>query len=351
MRTPGSPELLEQRRTIAARMFQRGDRSADIALVLEVHVQTVRAWRREFDAGGMDALLRTPHPGPPCRLNDEQKQQLVGWLAQLPSEHGYDQALWTTTLIGRLIRERLGVTYHHDHVGVILHQLGFSHQKPMTRPRERDEAKIQQWKSVTFPAIAKRSRERHATMVFVDEAGYRMLPSVKKQWARRGQTPVLTHRCRHHEKVRVIGGISFPPHVQAGDSTPQTHLQFYPGGNVDQARVAAFVRQLVKQIPGNLTLIWDNLQAHRGKFVQRTLADHPQVEVYPLPAYAPDLNPIEGLWCHSKHHTLANAAATDLDQLTAHAKSAARTASKPHLLHACLRQTGLHHALYPDSAQ
>lgn len=357
MRTPGSPELLQQRRLFAARMLHRGDEPQEVADALDVHVQTVRGWRRELDAGGFDAVLAKRHLGPTCRLGLEQKQQLLDLLAQPPTEYGFEQRhLWTTTLIAELVERTFGVKYHHacpersrgDHLGVMLHGLGYSVQKPQTRPRERNQQAIDHWREVDWPRIAKRSRERAATVVFVDEAGFGMLPSVKKQWARKGQTPTLEHRTANHQRVSVIGGLAIRP---ARNSDPTTHLAFHPGKSIKAPDVGAFVRQLVKQIPGPLTIIWDNLGAHRSHLVKATLLDHPQLQVYRLPPYAPELNPIQGLWCHSKYHGLAQFTPKDLDEITDAAKRSIAQSSQASLLHACIRQTDLHHALYPSSAQ
>ncbi len=349
MRTNGSPELLEQRRQIAARMFRRGDASESIAEVLAVDPQTVRAWRREFDAGGLDALLAKPHPGPKCKLTDEQKQHLLTLLEQPPSAYGFDAYLWTTKRITRLILDRFGVEYHHDHVGVILHQLGYSYQKPALRPRERDEQAIEGWRTETWPAIAKRSRERNATIVFVDEAGFRMTPSVKKQWARRADTPVLDHRCRHHRKVNVIGGLAIRPQRNA---LPSAYLAWHADSHVDQAKASAFLKQLIRQIPGPLTVIWDNLGAHHGPKIRGVLSDHPLLELHYLPPYAPELNPIEGLWCLSKHHRLANYCPRELGELVQTAKATTTdVGNNADLLMACICETRLDDALYPPSPQ
>ena len=118
-------------------MFEQGQLSAaTIAIVLNVHPQTVRAWKREYRDGGLKALAARPHPGPPCRLSLEQKQQLLAMLSGSPKAHGYDTPIWTTQLVARLIQERFDVRYHHDHVGTIMHQLGYSYQKPAKQPRE-----------------------------------------------------------------------------------------------------------------------------------------------------------------------------------------------------------------------
>jgi len=348
MRHAGTAEKLEERRLIAARMFERNMDSDQIALLVGVHGQSVRRWRREYLAGGLKALSARTHRGPPCRLDAEQKQELLELLAQGPEAHGYSAYLWTTQLMSQLILDRFGVTYHHDHVGVILHQLGYSYQRPTLQARERDEARIAAWRDETWPAIVKRSRERHATMVFADEAGFRMVPLVKKQWARRGQTPVVTHRNRWFRKVSVIGGLAVDP-----DGDPlRAYLDWYPGAHVNQDRVVVFLKHLVKQIPGKITVLWDNLSSHKGLKVRQFLCDHHQVELYYLPPYAPELNPIESLWCMSKYHRMANLGLDTLEDLESTARAAVdEVTQQQNLLDACIRHTDLYHALYLSRGQ
>lgn len=126
-----------------------------------------------------------------------------------------------------------------------------------------------------------------------------------------------------------------------------THLPTSPG---EQA--AGYLRSLIKQVNGPVTVIRDNLQAHRGKVVHRTIENHPQREVYHLPPYAPELNPIEGLWCMNKHHRMANQCPQQLSELRETARQATdQVAKQTHLLHACIRQARLHHALWPRSSR
>jgi len=144
MRTEGFIDVLDERRRIAARALERGMDANEIAELIDVHPQMVRAWRRIYDAGGWDALRTKPHLGPRCRLSDKQKQQYLQLLAQPPAHYGYGRGTWTTKLMARLIHERMGVCYSHNHVGVIMHELGYSWQMPAKQARERDEQKITQ---------------------------------------------------------------------------------------------------------------------------------------------------------------------------------------------------------------
>jgi transposase len=94
-------------------------------------------------------------PGRPHKLSQTDKRQLVKCLLKGATAHGYRTELWTTQRIAELIERRFGVAYHRDHVGRLLHQLGWSHQKPERRALERDEARIAAWKRTVWPRVKK----------------------------------------------------------------------------------------------------------------------------------------------------------------------------------------------------
>jgi transposase len=64
--------------------------------------------------------------------------------------------MWTQQLIAHLIEREFGIRYHHDRICRILKRMGFTHQKPARRAKERDEAKIQQWRTEVWPALLKK---------------------------------------------------------------------------------------------------------------------------------------------------------------------------------------------------
>jgi transposase len=65
---------------------------------------------------------------------------------------------WTTAWIAEVIRRTFGVDYHRDHVGRLMHKLGWSHQKPEARALERDEARIAEWKRGEWARVKKTPR-------------------------------------------------------------------------------------------------------------------------------------------------------------------------------------------------
>ena len=319
-----------------------------IATLIEVHPQTVRAWRRLYRSRGWEALRAKPHLGPRCKLTVEQKQQYLTLLEKPPEQYGYGPGPWTTRRMARLILDQFGVKYHHDHVGVIMHELGYSWQLPAKQAKERDEEAIRTWREETWPAIVREAKERQSTLVFVDEAGFSMIPAIKKQWAPKGQTPIVKHRNRWHRKINVIGGLT----VSADGETLGLDLHWHPTEHIEQAKVAAFVTALVKSHPGPVDIVWDNLSAHGGKLMREVQDAHPQLCLHRLPAYAPDLNPIEGVWSLTKYHRMANHEIDDVETLHLRALEAtADVAEQPDLLRSCIRHAGLADALWPSRDQ
>jgi transposase len=118
----------------------------------------VLRWRNAWRRGGADALQAKRSPGRPPRLTTRQQVRLVRLLTQGALAHGYRTDLWTAQRIAAVIERHFGVTYHRNHVAKLLHQLGWSHQKPERRALERDEAAIAHWKRAVWPAAKKTPR-------------------------------------------------------------------------------------------------------------------------------------------------------------------------------------------------
>jgi hypothetical protein len=94
----------------------------------------------------------------PCEVDAGPAASPVRLLVKGPLAHGYHTNLWTTARIAEVITREFGVTYHRDHVGRLMHSLGWSHQKPETRAAERDEEAIARWKRKDRPRVKKTLR-------------------------------------------------------------------------------------------------------------------------------------------------------------------------------------------------
>lgn len=143
------------RRSIAVELLQDGKTLTEVADLLSVSVSSVKRWKKAFRQGGLAALAPKRHPGPKSKLSLPQRRRLREIVLRGPLAAGFHTDLWTCRRIAEVVRREFNISYHPDHLGRILHDLGFSPQKPQRRARERDEAAIARWRREAWPRIKK----------------------------------------------------------------------------------------------------------------------------------------------------------------------------------------------------
>jgi len=94
------------------------------------------------------------------------------------------------------------------------------------------------------------------------------------------------------------------------------YFRLHPDVNIGNQQVTSFLRQLLRQIPDPLVVVWDRFGPHHCRKTQEFLAAHPRIRAYHFPPYAPELNPVEGFWGYLKMNPLANWPARELPTLT-----------------------------------
>ena len=81
-----------------------------------------------------------------------------------------------------------------------------------------------------------------------------------------------------------------------------------------EADYAALLDAAHQQLGAPIVLVWDNLNAHVSAVMRRLVGSRRWLRVVQLPAYAPELNPVEAVWSYLKR-SLANLAKHSIDQL------------------------------------
>jgi len=142
-----------------------------------------------------------------------------------------------------------------------------------------------------------------------------------------GQTPVLrVPLSRDH--LSAIGGI-----------TPEGRLFMQMQERAYCAEdVVAFLRLLLRKIPGKLLVIWDGASIHRAKVIKAFLAAGAakRLHLERLPGYAPDLNPQEDVWNLLKRRELKNLCCQQLSEVrTALVRAKERLRHRRTILQAC----------------
>lgn len=148
-----------------------------------------------------------------------------------------------------------------------------------------------------------------------------------RTWAPVGETPILRSKLtRDHYSV-----------ISAITPTGELYLEMRKTA-FDSAAVIAFLEQLLQLIEGKLLIIWDGAMIHRSQAIKSFLADGAakRIRLERLPAYAPDLNPDEGIWHYLKHVELKNVCCKDLSHLDYELSAAVqRLSAKPEVIAAC----------------
>ncbi len=219
-----------------------------------------------------------------------------------------------------------------------LHSRGITSQKVRLRPRRHDGQEMQRWLSEEWPPILQRAAEEAARIVLIDETGILMRPLARKSLAPRGKPLVMRYQSNHRQKVSVQGALVLTPDASAEAFRARMHVDSY----VDGQKTAEFLRGLLREWDGPLTVIWDGGNMHKGPHVRAVLAEHPRLKLERLPPYCPDLNPVEGVWGWMKYSEMANFCPRDLRHLTSQVSTTlARTAEKRTLLQNFTRHAGL----------
>jgi transposase len=158
-------------------------------------------------------------------------------------------------------------------------------------------------------AAQKKAQREGRTIVFIDESGLSERPTRVKTWAPRGETPILQHSF-NWKQLSLIAGVTFW----------RFYFRFFPGA-IKAPQLVEFLKALTQQIDGKLLIVWDGLPAHRSRLVRayvESLGD--RIVLERLPAYAPELNPVEYLFGYTKQRELANLCAATIDEVKTFAR-------------------------------
>ncbi|MEV0136707.1 transposase [Dactylosporangium sp. NPDC050688] len=190
---------------------------------------------------------------------------------------------------------------------------------------------------------------RDAWLVFQDEAGQRLRPPKARTWGRRGHTPVVPVSGKGSGRVSIAGLVCVKP----GQRSRFIYRTIVHRGRKGEWRSFAetdYIHLLDaahQQLGGPIVLCWDNLNTHVSAAMRQLIAARDWLHVIRLPAYAPDLNPTEGVWSHLKR-SIGNLAISGAGQLQATIKHRLKSIQyRPDLIDGFLAHTGL--TLEPDS--
>jgi transposase len=300
------PKAMEQIRLRAVKRVQQGESPEKIISTLGFSRACIYNWIARYRAGGWDALKTGKQTGRPKKLSGAQ----IKWIDKTirnknPLQLKFSFALWTRSMVTSLIRKQFGLKLSESSVGRLLHQMGFSCQKPLYRAYQQDPEAVERWKNQVFPQIKKRAKKLKATIYFEDESGIRSDFHAGTTWAPKGQTPTIK-----------VTGARFSTNMIAAVSTRGNLRFMVHQGSITANVMCDFLKRLMHNAQNPIFLIWDGHPTHKSKKVRECIESFEgNLEVYLLPSYSPELNPTEQVWRSVKNHTVGRKSVFGPDQL------------------------------------
>jgi DDE superfamily endonuclease len=145
---------------------------------------------------------------------------------------------------------------------------------------------------------------KSAWLVFLDESGISLLPVTRRTWSPRGVTPILRHRC-NWKRASMAAALGY--HASDADRGPRLCFHAQKDSYNTQTLIGVLERLAGFYAGQQVVLLWDGLGAHWSHDMHAWLETQRHwLQVERLPAYAPELNPVEYLWSNLKGVELAN---------------------------------------------
>jgi transposase len=338
-RSIGRPAQEELRRRALVLILEQGLSQAQAAEVVGVQRQTVNIWLQRYRAQGADGVLDGRRVSPrrgKGHLTMDEGLRVQSWIRdRTPDQLKLPFALWTSRAVRDLIALRLGKTLALSTVQLYLQRWGMTPQKPLARARERRPAVVAAWLAQDYPAIAERAKAERAVIYWGDETGISNQDQIGRSYSPKGQTPVVVRTAR-----RITQSM-----ISAVSNRGLMRFMLYEGAlNAD--RFIAFLRRLAKDAGQKVFLLVDNLKVHHANKVKAWAANHAdEIELFYLPAYAPDHNPDEYLNNDLKQKLRQQPQPTSQDELIKNTRNVLRAIQRsPHRIQAYFRPPAVRYA-------
>lgn len=286
-----------------------------IAMAVGLSRRICQRWGQRYNEFGLPGLDDQRGRDPRGPLTPEQEVEVRRRIDAGPTEQDQVCALRGKDF-QRILVEEFGILRSLAAVYHLLHRLGYSSLRPRPRHRKANPeavaAFVAQWPA-TLADIAAKHPQKRLRIYFEDESRFGQQGTTTNVWAARGSRPGAI-RQTEYDYLWVLGAVC-----------PETgHAEGLLSPQLNASVVNTFLEQFSKTIPEDehAVLIWDGAGFHTAKKVRPPL----NVSLVQLPAYSPELNPVENLWHYLKSHFWSNRAYANYDALETAAMNAWRIA-------------------------
>ena len=293
-----APTPRERERWHGLWLLAQGWSAIQVAEALDREPHTIGNWLANFRRGGAQGLVFEQTGGSPPVLNWGQQNQLKSAVQNPPGEAGVELSNWNWKVVRQFLKQSFDLGLSRSSCLNYLHRLGFVLKRPKKRLlKAKDEAR--KAFVLQYRQIREEAQESGAKIFFVDEAHFRADADLRGKWVLKGEPALVDSTSpRWGEKACYYSGVC----LEAGEVEAMEIA-----GNSNAETSTAFLRQLRKNHPGPLVVIWDNGPAHRGEAIRSYLTTPDlQLMLVALPAYSPDFNADEAVWDWAREEVTAN---------------------------------------------
>lgn len=292
-----SHEHHDRERLLAIRLAYQGKHTLEqIGSILKRGRATIARWLKAYHEGGIEKLLHRGHGGgPSASLSQADQEALIEKLFSGCWKRARDIQIW--------LQEERGIDMKLSGVYYWLYKLRGSWKVPRPKHKEQDPEAVEQFKREIVSRLEALNVpvDRDVHVWVEDEHRYGLISVLRRCWTIKGHRVTVPHQDKYQ-----WGYV----YAAADIVTANTQFLYTPTVSLDWSH--EFLKQLVATDPEAIhIIIWDQAGYH-PMVLDGELSE--PVRFLPLPAYSPELNPIEPLWDQVKRR-VANGVWETLDQI------------------------------------
>ncbi len=259
----------------AVYLLGSGWRISDVCSALLLDETTVRAYYRDYTAGGLDELLSTIHSGSSGYLNESEESSLDEYLQAHPCQ--------STLEIIAYVESTYDVSYSVSGMNHLLKRLSYSYKKPRQVPGKADKAKQAAFVKAYYKL--RRAMNSEDSLFFLDGVHPHHNSIAQYGWFKRGVDVPLYTNTRYH-RLNIQGAMDIDNHEVVSHFSPTLN---------EEAALDLLEKLRKKRPSGWIYCVLDNAGYYDTKRV-RAYAQACAIQLLFLPPYSPNLNLIERLW-------------------------------------------------------
>lgn len=304
-------------------LMNDGKTYQEISEFLGCSCRSVAYWCVHGDPDNLESLKDDRRKGNYQKATNEYIELLMGVIDKEPSELGYEFGRWTTARLATYLEERTGIKLSGEQVRRILKQKKYAYLwAKYSLEDKQDPIKREVFKEKLFGYLeASKSCPERLQVWFWDESGFSLRVIRRKNWSKKGSSKKVTGQ-RSRGRVNVMGGVRFH------DSKRMCYFIEKGNGEIFYEQLKKLNDFVKKEwvIAGNLEsnfsdngplilIILDNASYHKKKVIIEAIEKQlPNIQLYFLPAYSPDMNLVELVW-HSAKEYVAHRLFKSVDEL------------------------------------